>query len=122
MPRSHQCQNDCGEICDCGKTAKDCTGCKACTENVPALSQCDYCTKRATYECPGCKDLFWCADHSDMANDGCDSCRCDECETCRCDECETCPCECETQDGEDIVGGETDNDHLDDDDEEEEDD
>lgn len=84
--KTHDCANKCGEKCDCDKSKSNCEGCKDCTD-CSATIQCDYCTKKATLECPGCEDLFWCVDHEDQVDHGCDSCRCPVCDTY--------PCECE---------------------------
>lgn len=73
--KKHGCQNQCGEGCDCSNTIEQCVFCTQCTENVPNLSQCDYCTNRATLECEGCHDLFWCMKHEDAQSGKCDTCR-----------------------------------------------
>lgn len=75
---SHECENLCGETCDCDGKKGKCTYCSNCTDDVTALSQCDYCTNRATLECEGCGDLFWCVDHEDSQPDMCDTCRIEE--------------------------------------------
>lgn len=92
MPRTHDCQNKCGETCDCGNLESKCTYCQSCL-NADISAQCDYCTNRATLECPGCEDLFWCVEHESEVDNGCD--------TCRCAVCNTYPCECEGEDDDD---------------------
>jgi len=69
----HLCNNQCGNKCDCGKP-RDCHFCQECTFDVSPLSQCEYCTFRATLGCEDCDDLCWCVTHED-GGPVCDSCQ-----------------------------------------------
>lgn len=71
----HLCSNQCGETCDCGNSKEKCTYCSNCTEDVPDISQCDYCLNRATLACESCEELFVCVDHEDAQPGGCDQCK-----------------------------------------------